>query len=121
MRLLFKGSQSMLPSMHAPPPAPLPQAAALTHPPCSLMGYRLFPSSCRRLNEAKTGFCPQCCLFPALLCTIACFSLKCGFLKPDKNIIMENNVASQEGCKLVKPECKLFCNEHCWYVGNNPE
>lgn len=34
---------------------------------------------------------------------------------------MENNVASQEGCKLVKPECKLFCNEYCWYVGNNPE
>lgn len=35
------------------------------------------------------------------------FPLKCGFYKPDKTIIMENNVVSQWGCKLVKPECKL--------------
>lgn len=49
------------------------------------------------------------------------FPLKCGFLKANKSIIMENNVASQRGCKLVKPECKLFCSEYCWYAGNNPE
>lgn len=34
---------------------------------------------------------------------------------------MENNVATHQVCKLVKPECKLFCSEHCWYVGSNPE
>lgn len=107
----------------SPPP---PQAAALTLSACSLMGlmgYRLFPCSYTKLRDTKTGFCPQCCLFPALFWTTAFFffSLKCGFLKADKSIIMENNVASQRGCKLVKPECKLFCNEYCWYAGNNPE
>lgn len=78
------------------------------------MGYRLFPCSCVLLYDATAlsavYFQPQ--LF---------FSLKCGFRKPDKTIIMENNVVTQQGCKLVKPERKLFSNKYCWDVGNNPE
>lgn len=64
---------------------------------------------------------PSVLFISSLILYHSFFSLKCGFLKPDKTIVMENNVVSQRGCKLVKPECKLFSNEYCWYVGNNPE
>lgn len=94
---------------HACPPGPPPpQAAALTLSSCSLMGYRLFPCSCTWLHGAKTAFCPQCCLFPALVCTtvVGFFPKKCDFLKPDKSIIKENNVASHQGTNWLNPNVK---------------
>lgn len=112
VQLLFKGSQSMLPRHTCPLAFPSSLAAALTHPPHSLMGFRHFTRSCTWLHEAKTKLYPRNCLFPALLQTTPYFFLKCSFLNPDKNNIMENNVASQEGCKLVLTECKLFYKEY---------
>lgn len=64
---------------------------------------------------------PSVLFISSLILYHSFFLLKCGFCKPGKTIILENNVVSQQGCKLVKPECKLFSNEYCWYVGNNPE